>query len=172
MCIRGSHCSFCSSEPQRQIANIASDPCTETTLRIPESPASSSDAREPVGDGARAREAVAVEVHPEEAELRELPDHLARQHAALEPVADLGHDLLADELAHGVADRPLLVVEERVDREEVERVERCGLLGRRGGHGNLRVVDGYRTSGWTTAAVAAPASVEARDCDVECRGRR
>ena len=72
-------------------------------------------AGEPVGDGARAREAVALEVHPEEAELRELADHLARQHAALEPVADLGHDLLADELAHGVADRPLLVVEERVD---------------------------------------------------------
>ena len=42
VCIRGSHCSFCSSEPQRQIANIASDPCTETALRIPESPASSS----------------------------------------------------------------------------------------------------------------------------------
>ena len=42
VCIRGSHCSFCSSDPQRQIANIASDPCTETTLRIPESPASSS----------------------------------------------------------------------------------------------------------------------------------
>ena len=42
VCIRGNHCSFCSSEPQRQIANIASDPCTETALRIPESPASSS----------------------------------------------------------------------------------------------------------------------------------
>ena len=42
VCIRGSHCSFCSSEPQRQIANIAREPCTETTLRIPESPASSS----------------------------------------------------------------------------------------------------------------------------------
>ena len=42
VCIRGSHCSFCSSEPQRQIANIASEPCTETALRMPESPASSS----------------------------------------------------------------------------------------------------------------------------------
>ena len=41
-CIRGSQCSFCSSEPQRQIANMASDPWTETALRIPESPASSS----------------------------------------------------------------------------------------------------------------------------------
>ena len=41
-CIRGNHCSFCSSEPQRQMANIASDPCTETALRMPESPASSS----------------------------------------------------------------------------------------------------------------------------------
>ena len=40
--IRGSHWSFCSSEPQRWIAYIASEPWTETRLRIPESPASSS----------------------------------------------------------------------------------------------------------------------------------
>ena len=41
-CIAGSQRSFCSSEPQRQIAYIASDPCTETALRTPASPASSS----------------------------------------------------------------------------------------------------------------------------------
>ena len=41
-CIAGSQRSFCSSEPQRQIANIASEPCTDTALRTPESPASSS----------------------------------------------------------------------------------------------------------------------------------
>ena len=41
-CIAGSHRCFCSSEPQRQMANIASEPWTETKLRIPESPASSS----------------------------------------------------------------------------------------------------------------------------------
>jgi hypothetical protein len=40
--IRGSHSCFCSSEPNFQIANIASDPCTETNERRPESPASSS----------------------------------------------------------------------------------------------------------------------------------
>ena len=40
--MRGNHACFCSSEPQRQIANIASEPCTETRLRTPESPASSS----------------------------------------------------------------------------------------------------------------------------------
>src|SRR3984957_18065729 len=38
----GSHCCFCSSDPKFQIANIASDPWTETTDRIPESAASSS----------------------------------------------------------------------------------------------------------------------------------
>ena len=42
VCIRGSQRSFCSSEPHRQIANMASEPCTETALRVPESPASSS----------------------------------------------------------------------------------------------------------------------------------
>ena len=40
--IPGSQRSFCSSEPQRWIANIASEPCTEQNERRPESPASSS----------------------------------------------------------------------------------------------------------------------------------
>ena len=40
--IGGSHRSRCSSEPQRWMANIASDPCTDTRLRMPLSPASSS----------------------------------------------------------------------------------------------------------------------------------
>ena len=40
-----------------------------------------------------------------------------------------GSDPLAHERRDGVADRPLLVVEQRVDREEVERVERGLLLG-------------------------------------------
>ena len=41
-CIGGSQRCFCSSVPQRQIANIARDPCTDTRLRMPASPASSS----------------------------------------------------------------------------------------------------------------------------------
>ena len=40
--MRGSQSCFCSSEPKRQIANIASEPWTETNERRPESPASSS----------------------------------------------------------------------------------------------------------------------------------
>ena len=40
--IRGSHSSFCSSLPKRQIGNIASEPWTLTALRMPLSPASSS----------------------------------------------------------------------------------------------------------------------------------
>ena len=38
----GNHRCFCSSDPNAQIGNIASDPCTDTKLRAPESPASSS----------------------------------------------------------------------------------------------------------------------------------
>ncbi len=41
-CIAGSQRCFCSSEPHFQIAYIESEPCTETRLRIPASPASSS----------------------------------------------------------------------------------------------------------------------------------
>ena len=40
--IDGSHCWRCSSLPWRYIANIASEPCTETRLRSPLSTASSS----------------------------------------------------------------------------------------------------------------------------------
>ena len=78
-------------------------------------------AGQPVRDGARARQAVALEVHPEQAELPELADELAREDALLEPVADVGEHVRPHELANGVADRLLLVVEERVDREVIER---------------------------------------------------
>ena len=40
--MRGSHCCFCSSEPNLAMALIASEPWTETNVRMPESPASSS----------------------------------------------------------------------------------------------------------------------------------
>ena len=40
--IRGSQVCFCSSLPNFQIANMASEPWTDTMLRTPESPASSS----------------------------------------------------------------------------------------------------------------------------------
>ncbi len=40
--IRGSQARFCSSLPNRWIAYMASEPCTETSDRIPESAASSS----------------------------------------------------------------------------------------------------------------------------------
>ena len=73
-------------------------------------------------------------MHAEEAELAELAHQLARQDPLLEPVADVGQHALAHEPAHGVADRPLLLVEKGVDREEVERVERRLLLG----HGHRR----------------------------------
>ena len=42
VCIGGSQRSFCSSDPNFQIGNIASEPCTDTALRTPASPASSS----------------------------------------------------------------------------------------------------------------------------------
>ena len=50
---RGSHSCFCSSLPQRWIEPIASDPCTETKVRMPESPASSSSAARPYSTALR-----------------------------------------------------------------------------------------------------------------------
>src|SRR5260370_16257961 len=70
-------------------------------------------------------------MHAEEPELRDLLYELARQDPLLEPLADVGHDARTHELPHGVANRALLVVEERVEREEVARVERRLLRRRR-----------------------------------------
>ena len=49
----GSHRCFCSSEPNFAIALIASEPCTETKVRMPESPASSSIAARPYSTAER-----------------------------------------------------------------------------------------------------------------------
>ena len=88
-------------------------------------------AREPVGDGARAREAVSVEVHPEEAELARARAMSSRGKIPFSNQSPTSASTLSrTNCAHRVADRPLLVVEERVDREVVERVE-GGALGRR-----------------------------------------
>ena len=51
--IRGSHCCLCSSEPQRQMANMASEPCTDTSERRPESHASSSSQATPYSTAPR-----------------------------------------------------------------------------------------------------------------------
>ena len=51
--IRGSHSCFCSSEPHLWMAVMASEPCTETNVRIPESPASSSMAARPYSTAER-----------------------------------------------------------------------------------------------------------------------
>ena len=51
--IRGSHSCFCSSEPHLWMAVMASEPCTETNVRIPESPASSSIAARPYSTAER-----------------------------------------------------------------------------------------------------------------------
>ncbi len=68
-------------------------------------------------------------MHSEQAQLRELLEDLAREDPLLEPVADLVEHVVAHELPDGVANRTLLVVEEGVDPEVVERVE-GGTLGR------------------------------------------
>ena len=78
-------------------------------------------------------------MHSEQAQLRELLEDLAREDALLEPVADLVEHVVAHELPDGVANRTLLVVEEGVDPEVVERVEGGGTLGRgRHAHDILR----------------------------------
>jgi hypothetical protein len=49
----GSHRCLCSSDPNLEIALIAREPCTETNVRMPESPASSSIAASPYSTALR-----------------------------------------------------------------------------------------------------------------------
>ena len=77
--IPGSHRCFCSSEPNLWIALIASEPCTETKVRRPESPASSSIAARPYSTALAAGAAVALQVHAEQAEVAHLRGDLARE---------------------------------------------------------------------------------------------
>ena len=100
-------------------------------------------AGQPVRHRARPRQAVAVEVHAEEPELRELGHQLARKDPSLEPIPHLGQHSLADELPNRVANRPLLVLEKGVDREQVEGIER-GKAGRGGRHRHI-LRDGRRS---------------------------
>ena len=91
------------------------------------------DAGQAVGDCTGARAAVPLEVHAQDTERSELESELTRgDRALLEPVAHAGLDPRLDIVAHDVADRALLLRQQRVEVEQTERG-----LGR-AGHGVLR----------------------------------
>ena len=106
--ILGSHSSFCSSEPYRQIGYIASEPCTETRLRRPVVGGLQLPAGHAVGDRPHARAAVAGQVHAEQAHLAEFRCKLAGEDAGLEPVGDVRHHLVRGVSPHGVPDQALV----------------------------------------------------------------
>ena len=67
------------------------------------------------------------QVHAEQPELAELQGQVAHRHlAALVPAGDLGSQPVVDERAHRVADRAVLVGDQRVGVEQGERRERSG----------------------------------------------
>ena len=118
----GSHCCFCSSLPYFQIAYMASEPCTLTSDRTPESAASSSMQARPYCDGGRAGAAVTGQVHAEQAELAELEGQLAdRDLAAFVPVGHERPDLVVGDPAGQLADVLLLVAEQDVQVEQIQR---------------------------------------------------
>ena len=104
---------------------MASEPCTLTSERRPESTASISAQTRPYCDGLGALAAVALQVHAEHAERAELLGQLAgRQRAVLEPLADVRAQPVVGELAHGVAQQAVLVVEVVVEVEQIQAVQR------------------------------------------------
>src|SRR5436305_1388820 len=72
--------------------------------------------------GSRADPADVGQLHPEEPQLPELLGELARgELAALVPVVDVGKDPVGDPLTGEPSDLPLLVGEQRIDVDQVER---------------------------------------------------
>jgi hypothetical protein len=65
-------------------------------------------------------------VHAEEAELGQALGYLTGELATLEPLPHAGQDLASNERPNGIADVPLLVGEQAVDRQEVERIDLGG----------------------------------------------
>ena len=127
----GSHCCFCSSEPCLWIALIASEPCTETKVRRPESPASSSSAARPYSTAAAAGAAVALQVHAEQAEIAESRVAISRGKCASSyHVAMFGRIRCVDEGADLVPLRQFLGAEQGVQVQVV-----AGPVADRGGRG-------------------------------------
>src|SRR5215218_10716146 len=99
----------------------------------------------------------------------------------LEPVPDLRQDALAYEAPDGVADGALLVVQQRVEREEVERVERLRLRG--DGHALIVLVasstidgralgDRHAAAGWQGGGIRLLGRAARRRPCTDCGDRR
>src|SRR6185437_13556096 len=84
---------------------------------------------------ARARAAVTLQVHAEQAELAELGNQVPREMPALEPAPDVRPYAVGQQFAHRPLDRPLLLPQQGRDVQQVQRVghrTRCGVRFRRG----------------------------------------
>ncbi len=123
--IRGSHSCFCASEPCFAIAVIAREPCTETKVRRPESPASSSAAARPYSTAERPAQPYPCRCMPQQPQLAELGHELDWKHGILIPAGDVRANGLIHESADTGAERLLVVGQERVDVEQVVRGRLC-----------------------------------------------
>ena len=119
----GSQRSFCSSEPNAWIAFIASEPCTDTNVPQPAVDGLELGAGQPVLDGAAARAAVALQMHPQRPEIAELAHQRPIPLAALVQLGDARRDALGGPRRDPLADGELLRREVVVQVEEVERVQ-------------------------------------------------
>ena len=131
-------------------------------------------ARDAVVRRARARAAVAAEVHAEQAELADRRREVARrQRAVLVPLLDVREHAVRGEAPHGLRDEPVLVGEEPL---QAERIEGADLRARGGGghageatsasrpprRGRSGVEDGPRRAARRRVPTAAPESASAR----------
>jgi hypothetical protein len=112
--IFGSHSSFCSSDPYRQIGNLDRDRATQPGVGRFQLPAGHA-----VGDRAHPGAAVTGQVHAEQAQLAQLRHQVPGHGAGLEPVGDVRLDPVGGELADRVADQPLVRGQLVIDAQQV-----------------------------------------------------
>jgi hypothetical protein len=117
--MRGSHSSFCSSDPQWWIEPIARWLCTPRPVATEQSTAASSHCHEPVNQHAAPAAAVALQGHPAHSELRgALPD-LVRELLARPEVVDDRPDLFAHERSDVAQEGAVVAGQDRLQRVEV-----------------------------------------------------
>ncbi len=125
--ICGNHSCFCSSDPHLWIADMASEPCTETKVRRPESPASSSSAARPYstagGPGSRSRTDASRADR-----VRPVSGTISSGKSPLVPVGDVGPDLLVDEVADLLPEGEFVRTQQGMDRQDIGNVGNISLI--------------------------------------------
>ncbi len=104
-----------------QIANIDSEPCTDTRTAEPAVAGFQLHTRQAVAHSVGARTPITLQMHAQHPERAELLGQLFGQRGLFEPLADVGPQPGIDELPHRRGDVTLVVIEQPIGVEQLQR---------------------------------------------------